>query len=708
MKPASRQDEAWEPGTVVLEPGGPSGTLFTLHGHEPACAPVAVGGPTFEVAGEQRGAFVYVGREEERTLARGGREVSLRYRSPGDPVLDLLTIVRGYPDSPVLRLRYTLVAGAPTTLTKRAGGDNLGYLTLRGADIAAAREIVEIQLSHFDPVAHSYLPNIERHPAAELYEGQTLAGPIVIALGGGAIALAAYEHGADHPQSFLEFAASERDGGRGLALRARMGNYYDGQPLGPDAPWESVWLELAVAGPDLDSLLRAYRTFFLQHICENTESRRPYLYYNTWNYQERNHYFRGRPYLESMVQERIAAEVEVAARLGLDVFVIDTGWYSKTGDWEVDRRRFPDGLAGIKAQLDRHGMKLGLWFNPTVAALTSRVHQSHPEWTMTRGDGPPWRGEIWETEMSTRMCLASPYAGYFVETMVRLHQELGVRYFKWDAVAQWDCDSPHHQHGTAANTREERAACYAYEMGRAMIRIVEEATRRCPGIIVDFDITEGGRFVGLGFLSVGKYFLVNNGPYFSDFDIPPGTRIDPDTINVFFYPGPARTRICRTGLRYDGVIPSILFLTHYLPDPPALSQRNSLAALMLGGNGIWGDLLALSDEEIASFTSQLASYKDVAGGVTRSYPRVRGFAGSSPEIHEKIDPSQASGMIAFFTVAPGTFTHITAPLGVAALREVRGADAWEIMGDGRLKVTVTLGRDDARVVYVVGAPALPC
>ena len=148
-------------------------------------------------------------------------------------------------------------------------------------------------------------------------------------------------------------------------------------------------------------------------------------------------------------------------------------------------------------------------------------------------------------------------------------------------------------------------------------------------------------------------------------------------------------------------------LTHYLPDPPALSQRNSLAALMLGGNGIWGDLLALSDEEIASLAEQLASYKDVAGGVTRSYPRVRGFAGSSPEIHEKIDPSQASGIIAFFTVAPGTFTHLTAPLDIEVLREVRGAQAWEIVGDRRLKVTVTLQREDARVVYVVGAPASP-
>jgi alpha-galactosidase len=239
-------------------------------------------------------------------------------------------------------------------------------------------------------------------------------------------------------------------------------------------------------------------------------------------------------------------------------------------------------------------------------------------------------------------------------------------------------------------------------MGRQMIHIVEEVSRRCPGVIVDFDVTEGGRFVGLGFLSVGKYFLINNGPYFSDFDIPRETTIEPNTINVFFYPGPARPRICRQGIKYDDVIPSILFLTHYLPDAPYQAQRNSLAALMLGGNGIWGDLLDLSEEDVTRLHGHLAAYKRVAAGVTRAYPRRRGFAGSSPEVYEKIDPDTATGAVIFFTVTPGTVTHVTQPLDLARLEGVNGAEAWEQTPNGRLKITVTLERDDAQIVYVNG------
>ena len=694
-----QQPEAIELGQVMLEVGA-EGTLWSLAHRDEQEVQSRVEAPAFEVDGEERGNFTYAGRTGERALPRGGREVTLRYVADGSPALQLLVTLRGYPDSPLLRFRYRLSAAAPAALTKHTGRDQIRYFTLRADDLAGMN-LTEIQLSHFDPVAHSYLPNVEERSAEELAHGATFVGPIAILHTADRSILAAYEHGADHPLSFFDFRIDPVVE-RGLSLVARIGNYYDGQPIGPEQAWESVWFELGAVPVALPALLKAYRAFFLDEICENTESRQPYLYYNTWNYQERNRYFNGRPYLESMHFERIAAEIDVAHRLGIDVFVIDTGWYIKTGDWAVNTDRFPDGLHAIKRKLDGYGMQLGLWFNPTVAALTSEIYKAHPEYVMTREGQPRSVGPVWETEESMSMCLASDYTGYFIEKMVRLHDELGVTYFKWDAISQYGCDSPDHHHGTASNTREERADCYAYQMGRQMIRIVEEVSRRCPRVIVDFDITEGGRFVGLGFLSVGKYFLVNNGPYFGDFDIPRTTRIEPDTINVFFYPGSARPRVCRTGSRYDGVIPSILFLTHYLPDAPPLAQRNSLAALMLGGNGVWGDLLGLSEADLSLLAEHLAGYKRVAHAVTRSYPRVRGFAGSSPEVHEKIDPVTASGVVIFFTVTPGTITHLTQPLDMARLETVKGAQAWETTPDGRLSITVNLERNDAKVVYVIG------
>ncbi len=51
-----------------------------------------------------------------------------------------------------------------------------------------------------------------------------------------------------------------------------------------------------------------------------------------------------------MHYDRMMAEIEVAHRLGVDVFVIDTGWYIKTGDWLVNLEKLPRWPAGGPAQ----------------------------------------------------------------------------------------------------------------------------------------------------------------------------------------------------------------------------------------------------------------------------------------------------------------------------------------------------------------------
>jgi len=675
---------------------GTKGALFKLTGGLRAPA-LPVGVPEFEIAGKARGDFVYKSHARLRALPRGGQAWVIRYGTKGEPVLKLDVEVRGYPDSPFLRFRYTLTADAPVHLTRKDGRDAIRYLDTAPSPKTA---LTEIQLSHFDPVVHSYLPSTRVWRYEDRYDGQRFAGPVLILEHGRGVSLLAYEHGADHPLSFLEFTLEDACS---LSLSARQGNCHDGQVISKEKPFQSVWFELGTHAGNMGELLRRYRQFFLNEVAENVESRKPYLYYNTWNHQERNKYFRGRPYLESMTQDRILAEIDVAHEIGLDVFVLDTGWYVKTGDWVPNELRFPGGLQHVRRKLEGYGMKLGLWFNPVVAAKTSKIYREHPEYVMSRDGKPAYWGPIWETEESYGMCLASGYAEHFVQTMARLHKELGVSYYKWDAIGQYGCDAPNHDHGTEANSAAERSECYAYESGRAMIRIVEEVTRQCPDVIVDFDVTEGGRFVGLGFLSVGKYFLCNNGPYFHDFDIPRETKIVPDTINALFYPGPARSRLCRQQTRYDPIIPSILFLTHYFPDAPVLSQMNSFCALMLGGNGIWGDLLALSTEDRRLLRSHLLDYKRAGAAVTRAYPRVTGFAGSSPEIHEKLDPKTGSGAVVFFSVAPGRIAHVTQRLS-ARPKEVKGADEWEWQ-DGRVKLTVNLERNGARPVYFFGRDA---
>jgi alpha-galactosidase len=179
----------------------------------------------------------------------------------------------------------------------------------------------------------------------------------------------------------------------------------------------------------------------------------------------------------------------------------------------------------------------------------------------------------------------------------------------------------------------------------------------CPEAIVDFDITEGRRFVGLGFLSAGKYFLLNNGPYFPNYDL----AYDRSTTwsNIFVRPGPARGWICRTPLTFDKWIPSVLFLTHYLPDDPESSQVVNIGSLILGQNGIWGDLLGVSEEGVARLGAWLGLYKQVRDDITRSDLVRVGVPGGSPEIYEKIDAATGRGAVVAFASAAGGYSYVT-------------------------------------------------
>jgi alpha-galactosidase len=193
---------------------------------------------------------------------------------------------------------------------------------------------------------------------------------------------------------------------------------------------------------------------------------------------------------------------------------------------------------------------------------------------------------------------------------------------------------------------------------------------------------------------------MNNGPYYHEFDIPNARETYRLNGNVFFYPGPARCQVARQALAYDAVIPSNLFPVHFLMDGPSPMRLNSLASMFLGGNYIWSDLYVLTEEEIEEIAALISRYKRVALDVTEAYPLVRGFNGASPEIHEKLNPKTGRGMVVFFTREPADMVYCTQPL--AEISGVSGAEEWQVLADGRVKLRVSLGQNEARIVFCGG------
>jgi len=241
-----------------------------------------------------------------------------------------------------------------------------------------------------------------------------------------------------------------------------------------------------------------------------------------------------------------------------------------------------------------------------------------------------------------------------------LIKELGVSYFTWDGIGQYGNDGANGYHGTAANSAQERADCYAFQLPIYLSKVVDKVCAAEPQVIFDMDITEEGRSVGLEFLSSGKYLILNNGPYFHNLDIakPWQTPLSNGNLNIFVNPGPARGWFTRTVLTYDKWLPSILFLTYYQTDEPRNSQLINVASLILGQNGLWGEILKTSPEGIQFIHNILEKYKQVREDVTASDPVRTGEPGYSSEIVEKINGQNGRGEVVLFSNG-GHYRYIT-------------------------------------------------
>ena len=90
-----------------------------------------------------------------------------------------------------------------------------------------------------------------------------------------------------------------------------------------------------------------------------------------------------------------------AAALGAERFMLDDGWFGRRdddttslGDWVVDARKYPGGLAPLIHHVRALGMTFGLWFEPEMVNRESNLYRAHPEWVIGPADQTLGRGQM--------------------------------------------------------------------------------------------------------------------------------------------------------------------------------------------------------------------------------------------------------------------------------------------------------------------------
>ncbi len=129
------------------------------------------------------------------------------------------------------------------------------------------------------------------------------------------------------------------------------------------------------------------------------------------------------------------ALADEAARLGIERFVLDDGWFegrnddkAALGDWTPDRKKYPDGLGPLAAHVTGLGMEFGLWVEPEMINPDSALARAHPDWILTGAGRPMLTGR---NQMV--LDLSKPGAAEYLYGMLSgLLESLPISYLKWD------------------------------------------------------------------------------------------------------------------------------------------------------------------------------------------------------------------------------------------------------------------------------------
>ncbi len=136
--------------------------------------------------------------------------------------------------------------------------------------------------------------------------------------------------------------------------------------------------------------------------------------------------------------DRIAGLFEPAKQLGVELFLLDDGWFGNKypriddkaglGDWEPNRQRFPNGLEPLATAAVKKGLQFGIWVEPEMVNPKTELFEQHPDWVIRQ---PKRELELQRNQLA--LDLTRPAVQDFEWSVLeRVLSVPGITYVKWD------------------------------------------------------------------------------------------------------------------------------------------------------------------------------------------------------------------------------------------------------------------------------------
>lgn len=323
------------------------------------------------------------------------------------------------------------------------------------------------------------------------------------------------------------------------------------------------------------AMSRCYHRLYRNHLSRSkySHSPRPILI-NNWEAT----YF-------NFNEEKILSIAKEAKSLGIEMLVLDDGWFGKRnddttslGDWFVNKEKLPDGIGQLAAKVNKIGLKFGLWFEPEMVSPKSELYQAHPDWILHVPD---------YASSTARHQYILDYSredvqNYIITVLSDVLGNASISYVKWDMNRNMS------EIGSSLlPPKRQMETAHRYMLG--LYHVMDVITSRFPDVLFESCSGGGGRF-DPGIL----YYMPQN--WTSD-DTDGVERLKIQYGTSMVYPSSAMTA-------HVSAVPN-----HQTDRITPLKFRSDVA--MSGNFGYELDVTKMSPEEKKEVSEQVEFYKEI-------------------------------------------------------------------------------------------------
>jgi len=383
------------------------------------------------------------------------------------------------------------------------------------------------------------------------------------------------------------------------------------------APGESLDTPVFFAGytsGGLGEVSRLLHRFELTHILPQSPHprARPVLY-NSWEATQFN--------VNEAGQVKLA---EMAARIGVERFVMDDGWFGARnddhaglGDWVVNPRKFPHGLQPLIERVHALGMDFGLWVEPEMVNPDSDLYRRHPDWVLNFPGRP-------RTEGRNQLVLnlaRRDVRDHLFRVLDDLLTHNDIAFLKWDYNRNWS------EPGWPEQKPEDQQKVYVTYV-QNLYWILQHLREKHPKLEIESCSGGGGR-VDLGIMRLTD-------------EVWPSDNTDPfDRLSI------------QDGFTY-AYTPGVMMA--WVTDSPSWANQRSTSleyrflSSMQGSLGIGADLNHWNDQDFATAKRLVADYKNIRMTVQQGqlYRLIAPRDGSSYSVTESVSADGGQAVVFAF------------------------------------------------------------